>query len=122
MPGGPHDPRVARRAADDRGVVGRAGTQAGDRLLDLELEHAGHELGGVAQQVVHAEGGDRGVEAALLLRRAEHVAPVAPGHEVARARLAPAHDALEQTGAGGVAQAQRLTLDRAHARLVAEGP
>ena len=24
-------------------------------LLDLELEHAGHELGGVAQQVVHAE-------------------------------------------------------------------
>ena len=90
-------------------------------LLDLELEHAGHELGGVAQQLVHAGGGDRGVEAALLLRRAEHVAPVAARHEVAGARLAPAHDALQQAGARGVAQAQRLALDRAHARLVAEG-
>ena len=52
--------------------------------------------------------------------RAEHVAPVAARHEVAGAGLAPAHDAVQQAGAAGVAQAQRLALDRAHARLVAE--
>src|ERR671921_619559 len=38
-----------RAGADDRRVVRRAGAQPGDQLLDLELEHAGDELGGVAQ-------------------------------------------------------------------------
>ena len=44
----------AGSAPIDRRVVGRAGAQAGERLLDLELEDAGHELGGVAQQLVDA--------------------------------------------------------------------
>ena len=82
---------------------------------------AGHQLVGVAQQLVHAAGGDGGVEAALLRGRAEDVAPVAARHEVAGVGLAPAHDALQEPRAGRVAQAQRLALDRAHARLVAEG-
>ena len=52
------------------------------------------------------------VEAALLHRRAEHVAPVAARDEVAGGGRAPAHDALEQAGARRIAQAQDLALDR----------
>ena len=95
-----------------RRVVGRARAQAGDQLLDLELEHAGHELGGVAQQLVDAARGHGGVEAALLDGRAEHVARrrcAARGSRPASARRARSGPAP-----AAVAQPQRLALDRPH--------
>ena len=56
-------------------------------------------------------GGRRGVPAALLHRRAEHVAAVAARDEVALARADRARD---EVLARGVAQAQDLALDRPH--------
>ena len=88
-----------------------AGRRPGVELLDLELEHAGDELAHVAQQLVDAAGGRRGVPAALLHRRAEHVAAVAARDEV---RLLAADRALDQAGAARVAQPQHLALDRPH--------
>ena len=51
--GGPDRP-ATRPGPSDGALSGRAGAQAGDGLLDLQLEHAGDELGGLAQEVVHA--------------------------------------------------------------------
>ncbi len=69
----------------------------------------GHELAGVAQQLVEAAGGDGLVEAALLHRRAQDVAAVPARDEVAALE---ADDPVEQAGAVRVAQAQDLALDR----------
>ena len=52
--GGPEQAVERARGPSIGALSGVAGAQAGDALLDLELEHAGHELGGVAQQLVHA--------------------------------------------------------------------
>ena len=78
-------PQRARRARPGRSPAGcRAspGRRPATQLLDLELEHAGHDLAHVAQQLVDAAGGRRGVEAALLHRRAEDVAAVRARDEV----------------------------------------
>ena len=110
MAGRPVQAGELLRRAEHRRVVGRRRAQPRGHLLDDQLVHAGHDLARVAQQLVEAAGGDRRVEAALLHRRAEHVAPVAARDEVAALE---AHDALEQAGTGGIAQAQDLALDRA---------
>ena len=111
MPGRPEQVLHDRALAQRRRVVGRARTEAGDQLLDLQLEHAGDELGGVAQQLVHGAGGHRSVEPALLARRAEDVAAVAARDEVAALE---ADDAVEEAGAGGIAKPDRLALHRPH--------
>ena len=65
------------------GVPGRS---PASELLDLALEDAGDELGGVAQELVDRERGHRGVEAALFDRRPEDQAPVAARHDVAASK------------------------------------
>ena len=45
--------------ADDRRVVGRAGTEPGRDLVDHELTDAGQQLRGVLQQPEHGPRGDR---------------------------------------------------------------
>ena len=118
-PGRPHEP-VERAAADRRQVVGRRRTQPRLQLLDLQLEHAGHDLAHVAEQLVDAAGGRRGVPAALLHRRAEDVAAVAARDEV---RLLAADHPRDEAGLPArVAQPEHLALDRAdrHARRVGQ--
>jgi thiamine-phosphate pyrophosphorylase len=111
VPGGPGQP-VERAAADRGSVVGRGGAKADAELLDLELADAGQELASVAQQLVDTAGArQRIVEAALLDGRAEQIAPVAARDEIAALE---AQHATQQTGAGGVAQAQDLALDGPH--------
>src|SRR4051794_29878961 len=83
VPGGPDEP-LERAVADRRDVVRRGRAQAGDQRLDVELEDAGDDLRDVAQQLVDAAGGGRGVPAALLHRRAEDVAAVSARDAVGR--------------------------------------
>ena len=91
--------RAAR--AEHRRVVGRAGAQAREQLLDLELEHARARARCASRSSsCSAERGDARVEAALLDRRAEDVAPVAARHEVA---ALVAHDARQQRRRGSCA-------------------
>ena len=63
-------------------LSGVAGRRPARNSSIVELEHAGDELAHVAQQLVDAAGGRRGVVAALLHRGAEHVAAVGAGDEV----------------------------------------
>ena len=72
--------------------------------------YARHDLAEVADQLEDAAGGRRGVPAALLHGRAEHVAAVAARDEVA---LAGADRALDEVLALRVAQAHDLALDGA---------
>ena len=67
---------------DDRRVVGRAGPQAGDRALELELGDVGKRPVGLAQKLEDAARRDPGVEAHLLHGRAGDQAPVGPRHEI----------------------------------------
>ena len=103
-------------AADRRHVVGRARAQARATAPRSPARSTpGTQLVRVAQQLVDAAGRRRELEAPLLDRRAEHVAPVAAGHHVAAVE---AHHALEQARPGRIAQAQDLALDRAHRHRV----
>ena len=113
MPGREQDALVQ---ADQRSVVRGRWPEPREDLLDLEFEHTGDVLGGVAQQVVDREGGDGGVEAALLDGRPEQHTSVGARHEVA---AVPAHNAIKQRRfAGLLAQAQQLALDRPHRHVV----
>ena len=59
VPGRPDAARRARPGRSRAGCRASPGRRPGEQLLDLELEHAGHELGAVAQQLVDAAGGRR---------------------------------------------------------------
>ena len=94
-------------------VVGRAGPEAGDRLDELELGDVGEDAVGLAQQLVHGAGGDRGVEALLLDRGAQRDAAVGAGDDVdVRRPDAVPGDAL----AARVDEVDDLALDGAHRR------
>ena len=84
---------AARRRARSRGrasgaLSGVPGRSPASSSSISSSSTPGTSSRGVAQQLVDAAGGDRRVEAALLHRRAEHVAPVAARDEVAAARSA----------------------------------
>ncbi len=81
MAGG-QEQAVDRAGADQRQVVGGAGAQAGDRVDQLHLGDVGQQAVGLAQQLVDAAGGDRGVEALLLDRGADDQAAVGARHQV----------------------------------------
>ena len=110
VPGRP-DQALERPVADHRHVVRRARTQPHAQLLDLELAHPRHRLMGITQQLIGAAHGRTQLEAALLHGRTEHVAAVRPRHQVAAAEP---HHAPQQPRPGGIAQAQDLSLHRAH--------
>ncbi len=79
---GGEDQAVERAGADQRQVVRGAGAQAGHRLDQLHLGDVGQQAVGLAQQLVDAAGGDRGVEAPLLDRGADDQAAVGARHQV----------------------------------------
>ena len=80
------------------GVLSGWAAEAHGELLDLQLQHAGHQLAGSAQQLIDSARRRALLEAALLHGGAQHVAPVAAGHEVAAAkRMHP----LQQPGPAG---------------------
>ncbi len=82
---------------------------------ELALGEAGHKLVGVPQQLVHATGGDPGVEPHLLDRGAEHDLAVRAGDEVDGGTADDGPDRPAEQGiGGGCAQAQDLALHRAH--------
>jgi hypothetical protein len=110
VPGCPRQ-SVERSSTDRRRVVGRTRAQAHAQLLDLQLAHAGHDLDRLAQQLVDPAGVRLHVIAALLDGRAEHVAPIGARHEIAAGE---AHDAAQQPGSCGIAQAQQLAPDGSH--------
>ena len=74
--------RRARPGPISGRLSGRAGAQAGGRLDQLQLGDLGEQPVGLAQQLVDAAGGDRGVEAPLLDRGADDQPPVGARHEV----------------------------------------
>ena len=113
MAGRPDEP-VAGVDSDQRQVVGGPRAQPGGQLADLELEHAGDELGRIAQQLVQPAGGHRRVEAPLLDAGPEHVAAVPPGDEVAALE---ADDPLEKAGSSRVPKAHDLPLHRSDGDL-----
>src|SRR3546814_12123941 len=75
-------------------------------LLDIQLEHARKDFRAVAQQLVDTERRRRRVEALLLDGRAEVVAVLAPGHEVAAVE---AQDPIDEPSPGLIAEQQSLT-------------
>ena len=81
MAGG-EDEALDRAAADERQVVRGARPQACDRPGQLHLGDVGKDAVGLAQQLVDAAGGDRGVEAALFLGRADDQATILARHQV----------------------------------------
>ncbi len=107
-----------RACADHRQVVGSAGAQAGHRLDQLHLGDLGEQAVGLAQQLVDAAGGDRGVEALLLDGGADDQAAVGARHQV---DALGGDDPLAGRGAVAAAQLEDLALDRAHRRSGALG-
>ena len=83
---------------DDRPVVGRAGPQARTRLDQLELGDPGQRLVGAPQELEHAAGGDRHVEALLLDGRADHQPAVRARHRVDLGRADHARGRQRRTG------------------------
>ena len=79
---GGEDQAVERAGADQRQVVRRSRAQRRHRLDQLHLGDLGQQPVGLAQQLVDAARGDRGVEAALLDRRADDQAAVRARHHV----------------------------------------
>ena len=105
---------VEGAVAEQWHVVGRAGPEAGNRLDEGQLRHLGDGAVGLAQQLVHAAGGDRAVEALLLDGGAQGDAAVGAGHEVdARGP----DDVLGDLLAGGMDEVDDLALDRAYGHL-----
>ena len=115
---GRQDQALERAGPDQRQVVGRARAQPRHRLDQLHLGDVGQQPVGLAQQLVDAARGDRGVEALLLDRGADDQPAVGARHEV---------DALggddPPAGRRAVAGAQLedLALDRPHRRARALG-
>ena len=73
---------VDRARADQRQVVRGARAQAGDRPDQLHLGDVGQQAVGLAQQLEHAAGADRGVEAALFDGGADDEAVGSANNEV----------------------------------------
>ena len=102
------------RAGPDQGrVVGRAGAQPGAHLDQLRLGDLGKGPVGLAQQLVHAAGGDGGVEATLFDRRPDQQATVLARDHV---EAVADDDPLADRRVGVLAQGHDLALDRAHRR------
>ena len=96
-------------ATDQRQVVGGRRPQAGDRLDQLELGDLGEHPVRLAQQLVHAPGGDPGVEALLLDGRADDQPAVAARDDV---DALGDHDPLAHRLGRAAGEGEDLALDR----------
>ena len=96
---------IQRARTDQRSVVRRPRSQAGERLDQLQLRHVGQGAVGLAKQLVDAPRGDLDVEAALLdgcARRSGDRRGGAPGRRAQRRRSA------RQTGWSGFPRRVRI--------------
>lgn len=104
--------------AEQRSVVGRAGAQSGPGLGERQFGDPGHQLMGVAQQLVHAARGHRGVPAQLLAGRADDEFAALARHQIDVAATDHGPHGAAQEGRVPLrhGQPQHLPLHRAHGR------